>query len=87
MLRGYVINGSPCVVAGGRLHRLPATHQPVREWAAQMEAWPDLCPQCGAEVCDCLTDDEMAALLARMARLDADPHGDLLVFSDCEIPY
>ena len=85
-MRGLIVNGSPCVVAGGRLHRLPATRQTVREWVAQMEAWPDLCPQCGAEVCDCLTDDEMAALLARMARLDADPHGsnDL---SNLDIPY
>ena len=82
MLRGYVINGSPCVVAGGRLHRLPATHQPVREWV-EAEVWPDLCPECGATVCDCVTPAEMAALLAR---LDADPHGsnDL---TGIEIPF
>ena len=82
MLRGYVINGSPCVVAGGRLHRLPRTHQPVREWV-EAEVWPDLCPECGATVCDCVTPAEMAALLAR---LDADPHGsnDL---TGIEIPF
>ena len=82
-MRGLIVNGSPCVVAGGRLHRLPATRQTVREWV-EAEVWPDLCPECGATVCDCVTPAEMAALLAR---LDADPHGDLLVFSDCEIPY
>ena len=81
-MRGYVINGSPCVVAGGRLHRLPATHQTVREWV-EAEVWPDLCPECGATVCDCVTPAEMAALLAR---LDADPHGsnDL---TGIEIPF
>ncbi len=81
-MRGYVINGSPCVVAGGRLHRLPRTHQPVREWV-EAEVWPDLCPECGATVCDCVTPAEMAALLAR---LDADPHGsnDL---TGIEIPF
>lgn len=82
MLRGYVINGSPCVVAGGRLHRLPRTHQPVREWV-EAEVWPDLCPECGATVCDCVTPAEMAA---QLARLDADPHGsnDL---TGIEIPF
>ena len=80
-MRGYVINGSPCVMAGGTLHRMPRTRQPVREW---VEGLPDLCPECGATVCDCLTPAEMAALLAR---LDADPHGDLSAWQDCEIPY
>ena len=54
MLRGYVINGSPCVLAGGRLHRLPATHQTVREWAAELASLTP-CPHCGARGgCDCL---------------------------------
>lgn len=69
MLRGYVVNGSPCVMAGGRLHRMPATPQTVREWAQQV----DVCEECGGTVCDCVTPDAMAALLAR---LDVDPHGE-----------
>ena len=82
-LHGLMVFGSPCVTAGGTLHRLPATRQPVREWAAGL---PDLCPECGAEVCDCLTPAELAALLAR---LDADPHGvnDQEDLSNLELPY
>ena len=54
MLRGYVINGSPCVLAGGRLHRMPATRQPVREWVAELAALTPR-PHCGARGgCDCL---------------------------------
>lgn len=69
---GTITSGGPCVQVGAALLPLPNTRQTVREWMAGVTAWPDLCPECGGEVCDCVTDEEMAALLAR---LDADPHG------------
>lgn len=68
-MRGLIVNGSPCVVAGGKLHRIPATRQTVREWVAAV----DVCEVCGGATCDCVTPAEMAALLAR---LDVDPHGE-----------
>ena len=53
-MRGVFVNGSPCVVAGGKLHRLPATAQTVREWAAELASLPP-CPHCGLRGgCDCL---------------------------------
>ena len=79
---GTITSGGPCVQVGAALLPLPNTRQPVREWV-EAEVWPDLCPECGATVCDCVTPAEMAALLAR---LDADPHGsnDL---TGIEIPF
>ena len=51
------------------------------DWPEWMAA--NVCPECGGTGCDCVTDAEMAAV---MARIDADPHGvnDL---DGLDIPY
>jgi hypothetical protein len=80
-MAGIVMTSGAFVEAGGVLHRLPATAQPVREWVAQVEV--SLCPECHEPVCECIPADAWAALLAR---IDADPHGtnDL---TEIDIPF
>ena len=101
-LTGVIANGSPCVRAGGTLHRMPATRQPVREWLAELQP----CPHCGAVFgCGCIDwlqwmaanvcpecggtgcDCVTAAEMAAvMARIDADPHG-VNNLSSLDIPF
>lgn len=68
MVSGIVTQRGPAVVHRGAVVPLPATGQALAEWAAGL----NLCPECGGQTCDCVTPEEMAALLTR---LDADPHG------------
>jgi len=42
----------------------------------------DICDECGSAICDCVTTEQMAALLER---IDADPHGK--TFTGWDLPY
>ena len=79
MTTGFITPTGPAIRHRGAVVPLPATQQPLVEFVAAL----DICPECGGLVCDCITAEAMAALLAR---IDADPHGhnDL---SGLEIPF
>lgn len=53
--------------------------QPTRTPIVQ----PDVCEQCGGTVCDCITPEAQAALLARIS---ADPH-DYNNLTNLDIPF
>lgn len=87
MLRGYVINGSPCVVAGGRLHRMPKAPTPLGEYVEGLVRAIDMgliepCPNCGRYTCECWDRVELMN-----AQPPADPHGDLSWRNEEEIPF
>ena len=71
------------IPVGGVLHRLPATATPLRDWIELAAAAGELqpCPHCG-EVYGCDCGDWLEWMAA-----NADPHGDLSVFADMEIPF
>ena len=79
-MAGYVTECGVFVEVGAARLPLPARAERLTTWAAQL--LPDLCEQCGEPVCECIPPDAMAALLAR---IDADPHGEL--DRSMEIPY
>ena len=83
-MAGTVTSAGVFVPIGGSSRRLPATGETLRDWIERAAASGELqpCPHCGTWYgCDCVDWLEWTAML------DADPHGDLSEWQDCDLPY
>ena len=79
MTRGIVTDRGPAIVHRGVTVPLPATRTPLGDAVAAVIADIDAgeivaCPHCGRYACEC-------------EQPSADPHDDLAVWQDCEIPF
>ena len=79
MTTGIITARGPAIIHRGVTVQLPATRTPLGDAVAAAVAAIDRgellpCPHCGRFDCEC-------------EQPSADPHGDLAVWQDCEIPY
>ena len=78
-MTGIVTANGPALRHAGVTVQLPVTRTPLGEAVAAMVAAIDAgeivaCPHCGRYACEC-------------EQPSADPHDDLAVWQDCEIPF
>ena len=79
MTTGIITARGPAIIHRGVTVQLPATRTPLGAAVAAAVAAIDAgelqpCPVCGRYACEC-------------EQPSADPHGDLAVWQDCEIPF
>ena len=79
MTTGIITDRGPAIVHRGVTVPLPATRTALGAAVATLVAAIDAgellpCPYCGRYACEC-------------EQPSADPHGDLAVWQDCEIPF
>ena len=79
MTSGIVTQHGPALRHAGVTVQLPAARTPLGQAVAALVAAIDAgeivaCPHCGRYACEC-------------EQPSADPHDDLAVWQDCEIPY
>ena len=78
MTTGIITADGPAIIHRGVTVPLPATRTPLGAAVAAAIAAIDAgeiapCPHCGRFACEC--------------EPEADPHGDLSIWQDCEIPF
>ena len=87
MVTGIVTTSGAAVKAGGALHRLPKAHTEVGQFIASLVAKIDSgeltpCPNCSHFDCECW---EWVELMT--APPPVDPHDDLSVWTNEDLPY